>query len=594
MRRIVLAIFFHIFLIQNLQAQDCHHSHGRTQNQLIPDFKFTLAPREITESSAVSFLGEGGRRNFRFNGTYGLLINSENRFKISGEFLQQKLGYHFSAGKTRRWMRQFATGATFQHDFCHPYLTSGQLSAYCSYAPSRQIGRERCNEFIFTRRIAGSTGYGVEMGTTLRLWQQASLNVDASYDRITYHRRLHSRKHVEGFGGSIGFHQQLLDHLGFDLRAEFKRPYNYYRVAINWSHPCLRGASVGLFGSHTRGKSRLPSNTIAGIEINYVFSDFFNSSCFEQDRCQTSYCSQELASWVMAPAVYMPEVLAIAEEARRRVCIGVPTSVSIAPFSASAPGAYLYDVSPFFSNSSGTEPLVYSATGLPPGATINPLTGVISGTNPQDGNTYTVTVVATNGCSSTSQTFTMSFLCPALTSVSIAPFSACAPGAYLYDVSPFFSNSSGTEPLVYSATGLPPGATINPLTGVISGTNPQDGNTYTVTVVVTNGCSSTSQTFTMSFLCPAPTSSSISDQPAFLPPGTPYSVNVVASSFVSPCGIPMTFTATGLPAGTTIDPVSGLISGIVPSPPNPVNVTVTGTTACGQTSQSFLIYYFTE
>jgi hypothetical protein len=52
------------------------------------------------------------------------------------------------------------------------------------------------------------------------------------------------------------------------------------------------------------------------------------------------------------------------------------------------------------------DPVTYAASGLPAGLTINPLTGLISGTlSIGTARTYTVTVTASDGANSTSQTF---------------------------------------------------------------------------------------------------------------------------------------------------------------------------------------------
>lgn len=485
-----------------LHAQDCDHSHRRTQNTLAPVVKFTLIPRTVTESSAVAFLAEAGRRNFRLNGTYGVLFDCEKRFKVSGEYLQQKLGYKYSTGTARRWVRQFACGATYEHDFCNPYITSGAISGYYSYAPTRHLSSRVCNNFRFSRRIAGATAYGVEIGSTISFWPCTLLFLDVNYDAVIYHRRFHSNKHVHGFGGSVGFHQQICENFCLDLRGEFRRPFNYYHGSISWSHPQCPGLSIGVFGSHTRGKSRLPSNTMAGIELNYTFAHCSQVAC-ETFFCDC-YCSEDLACWVTSPAVYMPEVLAIAEE---------------------------------------------KATQIP-----------------------------------------IPIICFAPTSSPIPPFAACASGPFIYAVGGFFTNPPGSNPLVFSAIGLPPFATIDPLTGTISGVNPNDTNVYNVVVTADNGCGSTSQPLTMTFTCPAPTSLPIANQNVPVTPGNPYSLDVVTGNFTSPCGQPFTFSATGLPGGSSINPVTGLISGVAPGG-NAETVTVFGTTACGVTSQTFQLSF---
>ncbi|KAF3362341.1 Uncharacterized protein PHSC3_001170 [Chlamydiales bacterium STE3] len=598
MRKIFFLLLLLLTVSSPLKGQQCHHFYGRTQNNLIPNVKFNLIPREVTEESAVSFLGEGGRRNFRFNGTFGILLNSKSRFKISGEYLQQKLRYRYSPGKVQRWVRQFATGATFQHDFCHPYILNGEFSGYCSYAPSRYLGREACGDFLYTRRIAGSTAYGFEAGSTFRLWNYATLTLDANYDAVIYHRRFQSNRHIEGFGGSFGFHQQLFDHFGLSIRAEFKRPYNYYRAAINWSHPCFKGLSVGIYGAHTKGKSRLPNNTVAGFELNYVFLDLFAPFSDTQGESKR-YCRQELASWMAKPSVYMPEVFAISEERRASITppvpppippippVDIPTSTPIPDANFSNPGLYSLDVSSYFSST--LEALIFSADNLPLGSSIDPATGVITGTVFASSSPYLVTVTAQNSFGSTSQSFSIIF-CSEVNSTPIPQFSTCVVGQYNYDISPYFINSSASNPLVFSATGLPPGAVINSSTGVISGANPQNSTTYNVTVTASNGCASDSQDFLISFTCQPPTSTQIPDSALPITPGTLYTFST-AQYFSDPCGNSITFSATGLPPEAVIDTATGIIHGVAQPSGVDYIVTVTGTTICGETSRTFRLLF---
>lgn len=677
MKQLLINFLVFLAIAAALPAQDCDHSRGRTQNTLVPEVKFTLIPRGVTENSAVAFLAEAGRRNLRFNGTFGLLVDCENRCKVSGEYLQQKLGYNYTTGRARRWVRQVALGAAYEHDFCNPYITSGEVSGYLSYAPNRHLSSEECNGFLYSRRIAGSIAYGFEIGSTIKLWPCAFFFLDANYDSVNYRRKYHSHKHVQGFGGSIGFHQQFYESVGFDLRAEFRRPFNFYRASLSWSHPQYTGLTIGIFGSHTRGKSNLPSNTMAGIELNYVFSDLFKTDqC--NNSCSSIFCNPELACWVTTPAIYLPEVLAIAEERAVRLC-SLPISVAIPNVSLTVAGPYVINVAPYFASPDGS-PLLFAAEGLPPGAAIDPVTGVISGVATSGLTPFVVTVFATNDCGTVNQSFLLSFcstipisstipnvnlnvigpyvvnvapyftspdgsplvfsadglppgatidpvtgvitgvatasLPPFLvtvfasndcgtanqsffitycsnvpTSTTIPPFATCAPGAFSYAVGGFFTNPPGSNPLVFSATGLPGFATINPATGTISGVNVGDANVYNVVVTADNGCSSTSQPFTMTFTCPAPTSSAIPNQNLALIVGEPYTLDVVTGNFTSPCGQPFTYTATGLPGGSSINPVTGLISGTSTGSGPVFTVTIFGTTACGVTSQTFQLTF---
>jgi YVTN family beta-propeller protein len=113
--------------------------------------------------------------------------------------------------------------------------------------------------------------------------------------------------------------------------------------------------------------------------------------------------------------------------------------------------------------------------------------------------------------------------------------------------------------LTYSATGLPTGLAINSSTGLISGTvSAKATATNTTAVTVNDGTLSASTSFTWATTAPAP--------PVVANPGSQSSpVGQGASLQISatdPQGAPLTYAATGLPAGLSIN-ASGLISGTV-------------------------------
>ena len=93
--------------------------------------------------------------------------------------------------------------------------------------------------------------------------------------------------------------------------------------------------------------------------------------------------------------------------------------------------------------------------------------------------------------------------------------------------------------------------------------------------------------------CTPPTSSSIPSQTVD-PFGT---LTLDVSSFFNGNGNAITFTATGLPLSFSIDPLTGIITGYNPGFADTgitLNVTVTGTTACGSTSETFQITLLPE
>ena len=142
--------------------------------------------------------------------------------------------------------------------------------------------------------------------------------------------------------------------------------------------------------------------------------------------------------------------------------------------------------------------------------------------------------------------------------------------------------------ITYTVSGLPAGLVFDPATGTISGTvdhsASQDGTDpvnapgdYTITVTATDAAGTTvTQTFTMTVNnVPVEATSPIADQTGY----NSYPLTIeTAGHFTDPDGDTVTYSATGLPAGLTIDPDTGVISGTIDpsaSLDGPYTVTVT-------------------
>ena len=182
----------------------------------------------------------------------------------------------------------------------------------------------------------------------------------------------------------------------------------------------------------------------------------------------------------------------------------------------------------------GTPPYTWSiaAGALPPGLTIDPVTGVINGI-PTTAGTFGFTVQVMD---SSSVTVTKTF------NVAPPPSSGSAGTSYVLPVSvpntepndPGGTPSCSNYELV-SGT-LPDGLTLDPTTGIISGT-PTDGGTYTFTVqcVISTGQSATKD-FTITIYNPLPTLISLDPNTTVAGGGdltlTVYGTNFVGSSVV--------------------------------------------------------------
>ena len=131
----------------------------------------------------------------------------------------------------------------------------------------------------------------------------------------------------------------------------------------------------------------------------------------------------------------------------------------------------------------GTTPYTYSATGLPPGLSINPVTGQITGT-PTTANPSGSSVVVTAADAATpTESVSYSTTIPIGAVIQITPGSSTLPAgtigmSYSYQL----SASGGIGTLVFGPPGLPAGGTLNG-TGLISFINPQTSTvTFTVSV----------------------------------------------------------------------------------------------------------------
>jgi hypothetical protein len=236
----------------------------------------------------------------------------------------------------------------------------------------------------------------------------------------------------------------------------------------------------------------------------------------------------------------------------------------------------------------GTLPLAYTATGLPASLSINPTTGLIIGmpaladvaASPYN---VTVTVGDANPADtpvSVTFTWTIEYSTPTVTSPGNQ---TSAPGATVN--LPIRWSNTGPAGVHFLAAGLPAGLAIGPSNGYISGTITAADladSPYHVTVTIYDDSGSpatpaSSTTFTWTV---ANTIAVTSPADQSSPPNTKVALQIKAVD--SAPGEPLAYAATGLPGGLAIDPATGLISGTTTKAdigPHTVIVTVTNPTS---------------
>jgi hypothetical protein len=203
----------------------------------------------------------------------------------------------------------------------------------------------------------------------------------------------------------------------------------------------------------------------------------------------------------------------------------------------------------------------YSATGLPTGLGINTTTGVISGTVAFGAAALSsVTVTAEDAAhASGTAAFTWSVTRTNRAPVVTNPGNQTSAEGASVTLAVTAADPDG-DPLSYSSTGLPAGLTMNATTGVISGTvafgAPALSNVTVTAEDPAHASGTTAFTWSVTRTNRVPTVINPGNQTSLQGAGV-----TLAISGSDPDGDPLAYTASGLPAGLSLNASTGVISG---------------------------------
>src|SRR5437660_2518964 len=229
-----------------------------------------------------------------------------------------------------------------------------------------------------------------------------------------------------------------------------------------------------------------------------------------------------------------------------------PAPVITSPLTATATQDQLF----VYQVTATGSPTSYTATPLPAGLTFDSAHGILGGA-PTDPGTTQIQLTASNPGGTGMATLTLTVQ-PAPSSgpviTSGTSITARTGQAFSFDV--FTIGGSATARL--SATGLPPGLSADPVTGIISGTPTADGS-FGVTLTVTDGALTTTSTLQLTFTSDPAIPVIISPREATLAAGQFFTYTIIAPGDPSE---QTTFIRIGtLPSGLSFDPATGIISG---------------------------------
>ena len=200
---------------------------------------------------------------------------------------------------------------------------------------------------------------------------------------------------------------------------------------------------------------------------------------------------------------------------------------------------------------SGDPPYKWSATGLPPGLSLS-AAGVLGGTPTTSGTFAVIVSLTDSGVPYTS--FASTTLSLTIAS-SLAITSALFPSGVVNQAytGANFQAQNGTVPYTWSATGLPPGMSINPA-GVVGGT-PTSAGTFSVTVTVTD---SSAPEQTSSVVISLTIASGLTVTTTSLPGGASNKAYPGATLQAQGGTSPYTWSVTGLPPGLILSTAGAL------------------------------------
>jgi hypothetical protein len=237
-----------------------------------------------------------------------------------------------------------------------------------------------------------------------------------------------------------------------------------------------------------------------------------------------------------------------------------------------------------------SHPVVYSATGLPSGLTIDPNTGIIQSNianNASLYSPYSSTITATDTAADVSASQTVNWTVSQPTVTLSSPGDQSNFDGDTVDL-PISASDSVGNALSFAATGLPSGLSIDSGSGVISGaiaSNADASGPYAVTLTATDSAAGVSASRTISWGVSNPVNlTSPGDQGNF--DGDTVDLPISASDSA---GHSLSLAATGLPSGLSMNSSSGVISGTIASNADasgPYSVTLTATDAAVNVSAS--------
>ncbi len=414
-RRILSGLFAALLTMSAVSVHASNNSHPTTFLGPTARLGYTSW---LTDNTAFSLLGEAGWKNYRVGGTAAWRIDPDSRIKLSGEYLWQKLTFAFFSGNTDEWVQQGAIGAGYEYRFNDVRMQPAiDLDAYLTNARSKPLSNVYgstvddfglVTNFTNVRRIAGSHARGISPGVSISPWWGSRIGAILNFDQVRYDTQNTRDVTASGLGGTVTIDQAITDNLAIGLAGSDRRIFNNYAANLSWSNVQFYGDwTLGAFGDYTQGKNRLLNSYNVGLSAQYFMDKppcppaNLKGERNLKGEIPPAPPADDFLNWTANPAIYMPQVLAIADGRVETAVVCPPGSAPL--LIADVPALVDTDgvaLPPFFSGSNltfslvSTDPAVDTADGDFVTVTAAGALTFFAGA----GGPYEVIVRATNSC----------------------------------------------------------------------------------------------------------------------------------------------------------------------------------------------------
>ncbi|MCD6055845.1 MAG: hypothetical protein K0R12_807 [Gammaproteobacteria bacterium] len=263
----------------------------------------------------------GGPRIFRLNATYGVNITNNQRIKVTGERLDEKLDFDFTTDTISQWVGQNALGADYAYMLDNKMLQSLGFGGYYTHSPSKDIADETIHDsvnnldYLSQQRIAGANSGNAHLNIATHLWPYSRLSGGVDYDTVRFDTQ-YTDQDVQGFGGHATVEQRLFPTLKLTLSSDLRQTEHGYSAGLSWLTPSIKGMQTELEAvtDFTKELTSTQRYYTTGLRFNVALDDNVGGThqATYADLSETG-SQQSLIDWTRTPAVRMSTVLAVAD-----------------------------------------------------------------------------------------------------------------------------------------------------------------------------------------------------------------------------------------------------------------------------------------